>query len=257
MEYWTEKIVVVTGGSAGLGAAIARAFAQQGATVVSVSRTRREAEGGIEYFQADVTKDEDVARLVNSVVEKFGRIDVWVNNVGKSIRVGFKDAALDEYRDLMEMNFFTSVRCSLAALPHLVESSGSLVQIGSLASKTAWQHVSPYVTSKHALAGFAHQLRLEGPANVHNLFVCPGPIRRDDAHQRYEEQTKSLGESANAPGGGVKLKGIDSEWLANKIVDGCRKRKSEIVIPAKTRILFSIAQLSAGWGDWLLRKFAK
>jgi NAD(P)-dependent dehydrogenase (short-subunit alcohol dehydrogenase family) len=82
MEYWTEKIVVVTGGSAGLGAAIARAFAQQGATVVSVSRTRREAEGGIEYFQADVTKDEDVARLVNSVVEKFGRIDVWVNNVG-------------------------------------------------------------------------------------------------------------------------------------------------------------------------------
>jgi len=156
----------------------------------------------------------------------------------------------------MENNFFTAVRCSIAAMPHLEKSSGSIVNIGSLAAKTAWRNIAPYVTSKHALSGFAHQLRLESPDNVHCLFVCPGPIRRDDSRERYQEQAKGLDESAAAPGAGVKISGLDPDSLARKIVVAVEKRKSELVVPAKSRILFSILQLSPRLGDWLLRKFS-
>lgn len=269
MKNWAGKVIVVTGGSTGLGAVISAVFLDRGAEVVSVSRSASKLEtivqtdsagrrsAGIHYFAADVTKDMDVEKVVQRIHEKFGRIDVWINNVGKSTRVDFESASIDEYRELMELNFFASVRCSMAVLPYLKQSSGSLVQIGSLASKTAWQFVAPYVTSKHALAGFAHQLRIEGPANVHNLFVCPGPIRRSDSQTRYQAQTKSLDETADEPGGGVKLSGIDPKKLAERIVDACENRKSELVLPRKTRILFAISQLSPRLGDWLLRKFAK
>lgn len=272
MKNWAGKVVVVTGGSAGLGAAIAAAFLDRGADVISISRSVPESlsepdsisssqqpSSGVQHYAADVTRDRDVKEVVQRIVEQHGRIDAWVNNVGKSTRVAFDSASIEEYRDLMELNFFAAVRCSMAVLPHLQQSSGSLVQIGSLAAKTGWQNVAPYATSKHALAGFAHQLRIEGPANVHNLFVCPGPIRRSDAQQRYAEQaeSQSLDPAAASPGGGVKLKGLDPKRLADKIVSACEKRKLELVLPRKTRIVFAISQLSPRLGDWLLRKFAK
>ena len=153
-------------------------------------------------------------QAVQTIVERFGRIDVWVNNVGKSGRTSFETCSIDDYRELMELNFFTAVRCTKAALPELEKSSGSVVLIGSLASRTGWKHISPYVTSKHALSGFAHQLRLEGPANVHSLFVCPGPIRRDDSATRYQQQASGLDDAAAAPGAGVKISGIDPQKLA-------------------------------------------
>jgi short-subunit dehydrogenase len=157
----------------------------------------------------------------------------------------------------MDINFYTAVRCSLAALPYLKNSSGAIVNIGTLASKTGWRNVGPYSTSKHALAGFAHQLRIEGPDNVHSLFVCPGPIQREDAATRYEREAENLEAGAAAPGAGVKISGTAPTIVAKRIVRALEKRKSELVIPRKARILFAILQLSPKLGDWLLNKFAK
>ena len=278
MENWTGKVVVVTGGSSGLGRAIAADFLSAGADVVCLARdeqkliavveqlqsvnlsdAERSADnpaGSVSYIVADVTDDASVASAIGQLKNRHGQIDVWVNNVGRSLRIAFAEAKVADYRELMEINFFSAVRCTEAVLPLLDRTSGHLVNVGSLASKTGWPLVAPYTTSKHALAAYHHQLRLEGPRSVHYLFVCPGPIARSDSTTRYADQAAGLEDQANQPGAGVKLKGISPDVIAEKIRVGCERRKADLVIPGKARIAFAIAQLSARTGDWLLKKFS-
>jgi NAD(P)-dependent dehydrogenase (short-subunit alcohol dehydrogenase family) len=269
MSFWQNKTVVVTGGYAGLGKAISLAFARQGARVVVLARNETGINQMIEQavaenpsFQlfpcvADVTDDTSVQQALQQILSRFQRLDVWVNNVGQSVRHDLLSGKVDDYHSLMEINFYSAVRGSLAALPHLVETRGSLVNIGSLASKTAWPLMAPYSASKHALAAFHHQLRLEGPSKVHYLHVCPGPIQRSDAGNRYQAQPNGLDQRARQPGAGVKLAGIPPEQLAIKIVEGCRNRRTELVMPGKARWLFALAQLCPDWADRILNRSRK
>ena len=204
---------------------------------------------------ADVTDDTSVQSAVAQIESQFGRLDVWVNNVGKSTRASITECSIDTYNDLMQLNVYSAIRCTQFALPLLQKSSGSLLSIGSLASKTAWPWMAPYSVSKHALAAFMHQLRLEGPDNVNFLHVLPGPIKRSDAGTRYNDQAASVSEAARKPGAGAKVKGIDPKFLAEKIVRAEQRRQSELIVPNKSRILFAVAQLSPTLGDWLLRRF--
>lgn len=269
MADWYQKIVVVTGGSDGLGLVIARHFAMRRATVVILARdpSRLKSvasdllslnpEHRLFGIVADVTDPDSIQQAVARIIKDHQRIDVWINNVGRSIRVPLVESQLSQYRDLMEVNFFSAVECSLQSLPWLSKSSGHLVQIGSLASKTGWPLMAPYSASKHALAAFHHQLRLEGPQNVHYLQVCPGPILRSDAGTRYQDSTAGLDPSAADPGAGVKIKGISPEKLAHRIEVALLKRQPEIVWPVKSRLLFILAQLSPAMADWLLGKMKK
>ena len=262
MGTWNNKIVVVTGGSDGLGRAIGIAFASAGAKTVLLARKEqplREVcdgvpQSGLDWIVADVTDDQGVTDAVAEIVRRHGRIDVWVNNVGKSTRIKFDQCDVDQYRDLMELNLYSAVRCTLAALDALATTSGQVVNIGSLAAKTGWPNVAPYTVSKHALAAFSHQFRIEGPPNVNCLFVCTGPIQRSDSTIRYESESQGLDANASRPGAGVKLKGISAERLARKIVRYCELRKQELVLPWYTRLLFSVAQLSPRIGDFILRR---
>lgn len=264
MEPWNNQVVVVTGGSEGFGRALGFAFASAGAKTVLLARKekalREACESGqgdgreLDWVMGDVTDDQSVEEAVAEVLRRYGRIDVWVNNVGKSARTKFETCGVDQYRELMALNCYSAIRCTLAALDAVTSSSGQIVNIGSLAAKTGWPNVAPYAVSKHALAAFSHQFRIEGPANVNCLFVCTGPIRRTDANHRYQSQTEGLDEVASQPGAGVKLKGIDPDRLAQKIVRACQRRRSELVYPWFARILFSLAQLSPALGDFILRR---
>lgn len=266
MANWTDKVVVVTGGSSGLGRAIAAEFAEAGASVICLARDEQKLAQAVKELSqsgatlsgvvADVTSDQSVAEAIAEVRNQHGQIDVWVNNVGQSLRISLEDAGVEDFQKLMEINFLSAVRCSLAALPELDRTSGHLVNIGSLASKTGWPLVAPYSASKHALAAYHHQLRLEGPRSIHYLFVCPGPIRRSDAGQRYADQASKLSDEAAKPGAGVKLKGIPPEDIAKRIRAACESRKADLVMPGKARIAFALAQLSPRLGDYLLRKFS-
>ena len=265
---WDKKVVCVAGGSRGFGLQIARAFHQRGASVVLLARNAErvdEAASGLNASRpesavavaVDLSDDQQRERAIAGIVEQVGRVDVWINAVGQSIRVGFDETQMDDYRQLMEQNFFVSVGCTIDVLPHLQATGGSLVNIGSLAAKTSWRFLSPYVTSKHALAGFAKQLRLEGPSNVHFLFVCPGPIQSDQNESRYEQQASELPDNANRPGAGAPVRAIDPEWLAEKIVGCCERRTTELIVPRKSRLLFTIAQLFPNLGDWLIKRMSK
>ncbi len=264
MSFWKEKIVVITGGSAGLGLAIAREFGRQRATPVIISRNPANLELAIAALKqdqidahaivADVLIVEQIAQAVAEIASRFGRIDVWVNNVGRSVRIDLAQATADHFRELMEVNLISAVNCTRAVLPHLERSSGHLVNIGSLSSRTAWPFLAPYTTSKFALAGFTQQLRIEGPANVHYLLACPGPIQRDDSGLRYQGATEQLPGHALQPGAGARIEGLSATKVAKGIVRACQRRRVELVMPLRVRLLFVIAAFSPRLADWVLRR---
>jgi short-subunit dehydrogenase len=114
-----------------------------------------------------------------------------------------------------------------------------------------------YSATKFAVSAYSAQLRLElGPQGLHVLLVSPGPIARDEPRTYTDDKTKNIPESARKPGGGAKVKLIQPEWLAERIVRACERRTSELIVPGKARLVFAISQLSADWGDWIVRKMS-
>ncbi len=268
MSYWTDKVALVTGGSAGLGLAIARALVFAGAKVTIAARDPERlaaackslTSGGnvCAAIPADVTKQADCERLVSETVGQLGRLDLLVNCAGRSARGEVAATSAEAFAELIDVNFLSAVRVTQAALPHLLTGRGHLVFIGSLASKSASRFLGAYPASKFPLAAYAQQLRLElGSQGLHSLLVCPGPIRRDDAGQRYDAAAASLPAEARQPGGGVKLKGIDPDWLAARILRACERRQPDLVVPARARLLFAISQLWPRWGDWIVTRMTK
>jgi short-subunit dehydrogenase len=280
MSYWQNKVAIVTGGSSGLGLAIAKKLFAAGSTVVLAARdagrlklatdqvrgqntelTTGPVKGsGIERRAAvgiscDITDDEQVTSLIGSTLDRFGQLDVLVNCAGKSGRGKVLETTPRQFQEMWELNFLALVRCTRAAAPHLLKSRGHLVNIGSLASKSASKFLGAYPATKFAVAAYTQQLRLElEPEGLHVLLVCPGPLKRDDASQRYAAQANSLPESAGQPGGGVKLSKIEPDRLARKILSACERRKKELVMPCKSKMLFAMSQLSPSFGDWVVNR---
>jgi NAD(P)-dependent dehydrogenase (short-subunit alcohol dehydrogenase family) len=262
---WEGKVVLVTGGSGGLGKSIAEAFARRRAKVVLAAR-------GVEALQelghhmralgydvlslpADITQQPQVDLLFQETLAQFGRLDVLVNSAGRSTRRAVLETTPDDFREMLELNFLAAVRCTRAAAPHLIASKGHIVNIGSLASKVAARYLGAYPASKFALAAYSQQLRLElGPEGVHVLLVCPGPIARDRPRTYGVDAQANLPESAARPGGGARTKPIPPDVLAEKIVAACQRRRGELIVPARARLLFALSQLWPSWGDSILRR---
>ena len=280
MSYWKGKGALITGGSSGLGLAIARQLVRQGARVVIAGRDpqrldsavaslrleagdgtpRRDSSGNtaaIVGIPADVTRQEQVDSLVQQAALSLDGLDLLVNCAGKSSRGMAASTTPDEFRELLELNFLALVRLTQACLPHLRKTQGHIVNIGSLASKSAAPFLGGYAASKFPVAAFSQQLRLETAGEgLHVLLVCPGPIRRQDAGRRYELAT-DVPDSARGPGGGVKLAGIDPDWLAGRVLIACQRRLPELVVPARARLLFAISQLWPSLGDWIVTRMTK
>jgi len=268
MPYWTDKVALVTGGSSGLGLAIARALIGAGANVTIAARDEARLSAAAHSLAtvgrecraivADVTKQADCERLVSQTIAASGRLELLVNCAGRSARGEIAATTADQFAELLDVNFLSAVNMTQAALPHLLASRGHLVFIGSLASKAAARYLGAYPASKFPLAAYAQQLRLElASQGLHTLLVCPGPIRRDDAGQRYDGEAANLPPEARRPGGGVKLKEIDADWLAGRILRSCEQRSLELVVPARARLLFAIGQLWPSLGDWIVTRMTK
>ena len=211
MSFWQNKVVLVTGGSSGLGRVIAEAFAEAGAKLAIVgleqpqveqaAKEMRAAGHDVLGIHADITRQEDVDRLLAQTLDRFGRLDVLVNNAGRSMRGKVLDTTPEQFRDLMELNLIALVRCTRAAVPHLLKQRGHVVNIGSLAAKSAARWVGAYPATKFAVAAYSQQLRLElGSQGLHVLLVCPGPIQRHDARLYPLEGLEDVPESAGRRG---------------------------------------------------------
>jgi NAD(P)-dependent dehydrogenase (short-subunit alcohol dehydrogenase family) len=265
MSYWKDRIVLVTGGSSGLGRVIANGFAAAGARIVITARnadavqkaaTELRTNGSDALgIQADITQQSDVDRLFSEAMARYGKLDALVNNAGRSARGNVLDTTPEQFRELMDLNLIALVRCTRAAAPHLLVSRGHVVNIGSLAAKSASRWVGAYPATKHAVAAYSQQLRLElGPQGLHVLLVCPGPIERTDARVVPLEGLENVPERARQPGAGVQTKAIPPQWLAAQIMRACERRSPEIVVPGYARLVFAVAQLWPSLGDWIVLK---
>jgi uncharacterized protein len=263
--YWTGKVVLVTGSSSGLGRALAEAFARSGARVVVSARSAetlglvaddlRTLGAQVLAIPADVTQSDQVDSLIDQTVKHFGRLDVLVNNVGRSTRGALIETTPEEFAALMDINFLSAVRCTRAAAPHLIRSRGHLVNIGSLSGKSASRYVGAYSATKFALAAYTQQLRLElQPQGVHVLLVSPGPIAREDRTQRHADKLEGLPARAAKPGAGVRISPVRPEKLSQAILKACRRGQPELIYPPLARVFIAVIQLFPRLGDWLVRK---
>lgn len=263
MGYWKNKVAIVFGGSAGFGKALAQELLISGAKVTIAARNSDRLSnaaddlanlGSVETVAVDVGDFDATQLAVANWVQRTGQLDAVFNCVGKSTREPLMDVDAAKLREMLEVNLETAVNIARVTIPELVKTRGHLVNIGSLASKTAWPFVTSYAVSKTALATYTHQLRLEGPPEVNYLLVCPGPIARPDAGMRYASEASNLPEQAQAEGAGAKIKGIRPELLARKIMKACMKRKHEIIVPGYARLAFIASAISPKLGDWILRR---
>lgn len=208
----TGRTAVVTGGSRGIGYAIADALAGAGANVVIGARTAEDvarAAGELEANHAtgrcmgmrcDVRSQEDCEGLVERAVDVFGGLDILVNNAGIGRFAPVSDMSAEDWRAVIETNLNSLFYCSHAALPHLKRSgAGWIINIGSLAGKNAFPGGAAYNASKHGLIGFSEALMQEvRHDNVRVSYIMPGSVATDFSHpggiDRREDEWKIAAE---------------------------------------------------------------
>jgi NAD(P)-dependent dehydrogenase (short-subunit alcohol dehydrogenase family) len=172
MSNLTGKVIVVTGGGQGLGAAICRSLSADGATVIPVdvkpenlTKITEEitgAGGKIEGFKMNVADVSNVEEVINQIIEKYGRIDAVVNNAGIDYTMAIDEISNDQFSQVINVNLVGPFNVSKAVYAHFKEKgAGHIVNIASTASKRAWPNASAYHASKWGLLGLSHALHSE------------------------------------------------------------------------------------------------
>ncbi len=183
------KAAIVTGGSKGLGEAIAAGFASAGADVLIVSRNEDEARGAAEQIAADfstkcigraadVTNQQDVDQMVEFATAEFGQVDVLVNNAGVNIRGPIDELNYEQFQEVQRINVDGVWLCSRAVVPQMKSAGGGrIINLGSTLGVVGLQDRTPYATSKGAVVQMTRALALElAPHNILCNAICPGPF---------------------------------------------------------------------------------
>ena len=179
MSQLTGRVALVTGGSKGIGAAIVRALAGAGASVVATSRSGSgEASPQVRHVAADVRNPADAARAVEEAVAEFGGLDVLINNAGVGQFAPVADMPVELWHDVIDTNVSGVFYCCHAAIPHLRQRGGGwIINISSLASKNAFAGGAAYCASKAALNQFSEALMMEvRHDNIRVSCVLPGSV---------------------------------------------------------------------------------
>jgi NAD(P)-dependent dehydrogenase (short-subunit alcohol dehydrogenase family) len=246
------KSVLITGGSRGLGLVLARQFAQERARVTICARDEQELARAREDLlklsaevftvQCDVTNNDEVQQMMRAVEERFGRIDVLVNNAG-IIQVGpLEVMTFADFEQAMKSHFWGPLQTILAVLPGMRErGEGRIVNVASIGGKISVPHLVPYSASKFALVGLSEGLRAElRKDGILVTTVCPGLMRTGSPRNaefkgRHREEYAWFSISDALP-----LTSISAERAAGKIVEACRHGDAELVISvqAKLAVLF-------------------
>lgn len=240
MNTFQDKVVWITGASSGIGEALAGSFSKKGAKMVLSARRREELERvkkslnvsdeRVFILPLDLEDTTQIDLLTKQVLERFGRIDILINNGGISQRSLTKDAPLSIDRKIMEVNFFGTVAITKSVLPvFLKQQSGQIIVISSISGKFGFYLRSAYSASKHALHGFFESLRMEVfKDHINVLMVCPGKIKTNisinavtgsgEKHNKMDNSTEE---------------GLSAQACAEQIILAVEKGKEEIFIGGK------------------------
>jgi short-subunit dehydrogenase len=255
------KIVVVTGASMGIGEAIAKEFAAHGSQVVlaardaarlEAARLRVTASGQAVAVPCDVTKREDLIRLLESTTASFGRVDVWVNNAGYGLMDSIAQMDLIECRRMFETNLFAVIQAMQLVAPVMKQQGGgAIINISSVAGYIAVPYMAAYGATKHALNAITKGARIElQQTGVRVMNVCPGYIATDFAANAVKGKERyRLGMAART--------GVSSERVARAVLRGYLNNKREIVVPWKDRVLILLYQLAPGIVEGMMRRMLR
>ena len=241
-----DKVVIITGASSGLGAALAVELASAGAHLTLFARREeklrevaqrcRSLSARVLTVAGDVVRADDCRHLVDAAVAEFGGLDYLIANAGISMWARFEDVSdLGVFRQLMETNYLGVVHCVHPALPHLKARGGMVVSIASIQGKIGVPLHTGYVASKHAVLGFFEALRMElDGSGVDVLTVLPHWLRGTDLRENaFGKDGAALGASRRQHN----KESISLENCSRAILKAMRKRRRELVIPWKLRAL--------------------
>jgi NAD(P)-dependent dehydrogenase (short-subunit alcohol dehydrogenase family) len=240
---FNDKVVVITGGSSGIGRELAYQLTAQGALLVLAARDPVLLDAVVAEcckrggkaigVPTDVSVDSQCRELIDRAIAEYGRIDTLINNAGISMRARFDElGGVEPIERLMRINYFGSVYCTFHALPHLRSSRGRIVAIASLAGKTGVPTLSGYAASKHAMVGFFESLRVEVEAEgITVTIVYPGFVATDIGSRAIGPQGKPLGKR---PVVRSRLMAVDK--CASQIIDGAGKRERDVVMTFRGKL---------------------
>jgi short-subunit dehydrogenase len=234
-----NQVVVITGASSGIGKALSLQLADRGAFLSLAARDAQRLESLVEECQkrggsavavpTDVSIEEQCQNLIEQTIQKFGRIDMLVNNAGFSVASKFDElSSLELHKRVMDVNFNGLVHCTYYALPHLRASCGRVVNVCSLGGKFAIPYNTSYIASKFAVTGFSDSLRMEHrKSGVSVTVIFPYWVITEFHERLLDKNGQPRGKKGRAI---YTKKMMTAEQCAQIIIDAAQKRKREVVM---------------------------
>lgn len=257
--FYKDKVVIVTGGTDGIGKALVHELLGYGAKVATCGRNHDrlyELQSGYPSYPlhtmvTDVSNEHDCAKFIQSTIAVFGSIDILINNAGISMRSLFKDLEITVIKKVMDVNFYGAVYCTKLALPYIIASHGAIVGVSSVAGYRGLPGRTGYSASKFAMQGFLESLRVELiDDGVDVMWVAPGFTSsgiRDRAlnseGQRQEENP--MDENKMMP----------ASECASKILNALQNKKRTLFLTFLTKETIFMNKFFPHWADKLIHKF--
>jgi dehydrogenase/reductase SDR family member 7B len=237
-----DKVVIITGGSSGIGRAMAEEFGRHGSRILITGRNAEELEKTvtelrarniiISGFRSDVSKEDDNKRMAAEAMALYGRIDVLINNAGISMRATFEEVDLEVVKKVMDINFYGVLYATKYCLPEIKKTNGSIVGISSIAGYRGLPGRTGYSASKFALNGFLEVLRTELlKTGVHVLTACPGFTSSNIRKRSLTKDGSSQGESPRN-----EQEMMTAEECARHIYNATVSRKRTLILTTQGKL---------------------
>lgn len=255
----TDKVVIITGASSGIGKSLAAEFAKRGANLILAARQfvtlceiaqSLEKEYGVKAVavQCDVTHEEDCDHLIKQALVTFGKIDVLINNAGISMRALFNDADISVLKSVMDVNFWGTVYCTKFALPEILKTKGTIVGVSSVAGYKGLPGRTGYSASKFAMNGFLDALRVENlKTGINIITACPGFTASNIRNTALDQSGKQQGESTMH-----EEKMMTSDEVARIIADGVENRARTLIMTGQGKLTVLLSKILPGLLDKLV-----
>ncbi len=253
-----DKVIVVTGASTGIGAALGKEALNRGARLAICARNMDKLAAAFAgsdserllMFAADVSKEDDCKAFTEAVINKWGGADVLINNAGVSMRALFEDVELQVIKELMDINFWGTVYCSKYLLPSILKNRGTIAGVSSIAGYRGLPARTGYSASKFAMQGFLEALRTELlHTGVNVMWLCPGFTASNIRNTARSAAGNAQGES---PIDEQKL--MTAEECASLILNAVEKRKRTVVMTRQGKLTVWLNKLFPGFADKQVHK---
>lgn len=258
-NYFKDKVVVVTGGTDGIGKALVETLLSMEAKIATCGRNHDKlyqlqseyASFPLHTMICDVGSENDCRRFIETTLKVFGHIDILINNAGISMRALLKDADIEVFRKVMDTNFFGTLYCTKYALSSIIENKGTIVGVSSIAGYRGLPGRSGYSASKFALQGWMEAIRTELMSdNVHVMWVCPGFTTSNIRNAALTKEGNAQGESPMDEG-----KMMSAVDCANHILKAIKKKKRTLVLTFQGKQTVFLNKFFPRLADRLTKKF--